>query len=451
MRAIPDGPSSASSSRSAPSDADIRAALDRLLASPLLQKSERRRDFLRYVVEETLAGRAGRIKGYTIGTEVFGRDESFDANTDPIVRLEAINLRHVLDSYSLDEGQAEPVRISVPKGGYVPRFDWYHLPDPPPMEAPAQDMDEASGARAVTDLWAAPGTVDPGQDGSGGIQRSRVLIPAMMGLIAVLAGICVAGWLYWPRAEQAIAATTPALVVLPFEPLSKGDDDRYLAAGLHQEMIATLQRFPGFRLYSTPVGAGLSQRPPVAVADDLGVAYVLSGSVRIEDDVIQIAAQLFDAGSGRVIWSRPYDRAPEPAALIELQQDMAQIIATELGQPYGVVNSGPSALRGRRGTRQPGRVFLRAAGPGLPAVLCRGRVRPLAGLPARGRDARSAVCRSLGHAGLDRRDGQQFRLHGCAVFRGVRPGPAICHPSLPAGAGQSAGPDRDVGGPSRPG
>src|SRR3954467_8467115 len=57
----------------------VRDALRRILDSPDFEVTERNRRFLSYVVEETLAGRAKRIKGYTIAVSVFNRGESFDA------------------------------------------------------------------------------------------------------------------------------------------------------------------------------------------------------------------------------------------------------------------------------------------------------------------------------------------------------------------------------------
>ncbi len=76
---------------------EIREALERILTSADFSASERNRRFLRYVVEETLSGRADRIKGYSIAVEVFERDESFDPQVDPIVRIEAGRLRRSLD------------------------------------------------------------------------------------------------------------------------------------------------------------------------------------------------------------------------------------------------------------------------------------------------------------------------------------------------------------------
>ena len=69
-----------------------------------------------------MAGRGDRIKAYSIAVEVFGRGVSFDPQTDPIVRIEAGHLRRALERYYLTAGHADPILITIPKGGYVPTF-----------------------------------------------------------------------------------------------------------------------------------------------------------------------------------------------------------------------------------------------------------------------------------------------------------------------------------------
>jgi adenylate cyclase len=100
----------------------VRAELRRVLGSPSFDASERNRSFLAYVVEESLAGRADRIKAYSIATSVFGRDERFDPQVDSIVRIEAGRLRRSLERYYLTDGRASRIRIDIPRGGYVPVF-----------------------------------------------------------------------------------------------------------------------------------------------------------------------------------------------------------------------------------------------------------------------------------------------------------------------------------------
>jgi adenylate cyclase len=104
-----------------PTPEAIRTQLGSILASPEFQLPERGRAFLRYIVEESLAGRAKRIKAYSIAVEVFGRDEGITPD-DPVVRIEAARLRRALERYYLVAGQSDPIRIDIPKGSYVPVF-----------------------------------------------------------------------------------------------------------------------------------------------------------------------------------------------------------------------------------------------------------------------------------------------------------------------------------------
>lgn len=106
----------------------IRGELARILASPAFDASLRNREFLRFVVEETLAGRAQRIKAYAIATGVFGRGGDFDPQLDSIVRIEAGRLRRSLERYYLTKGQHSEWRIAIPRGSYVPSFDHHPAP-----------------------------------------------------------------------------------------------------------------------------------------------------------------------------------------------------------------------------------------------------------------------------------------------------------------------------------
>lgn len=108
--------------REAVSGEAVRDELARILASPRFDASERNRQFLGYVVAEALAGRADRIKAYTVATEVFGRDQKFDPQLDSIVRIEAGRLRRSLERYYLTDGRASSLRIDIPRGGYAPVF-----------------------------------------------------------------------------------------------------------------------------------------------------------------------------------------------------------------------------------------------------------------------------------------------------------------------------------------
>ncbi len=106
-----------------PCEDEIRAQLHRIITSTEFPNVGRGAAFLTFIVEEALAGRSSRIKGYTIALEVFKRDEKF-TQEDNVVRIQAGRLRRVLERYYLTAGQADPIRIDIPKGGYAPVFTW---------------------------------------------------------------------------------------------------------------------------------------------------------------------------------------------------------------------------------------------------------------------------------------------------------------------------------------
>src|SRR5450631_517888 len=109
--------------------------LARVLRSESFQRSQRYCQFLSYIVEQTLRGKAGEINEITLAAAVFGRSASgFDAQRDPIVRVEAARLRDKLARYYAGDGANSRMRITIPKGRYRPIF--------------IEQRDEADGAPA---------------------------------------------------------------------------------------------------------------------------------------------------------------------------------------------------------------------------------------------------------------------------------------------------------------
>ena len=313
-----------------PSRDEVRAQMRRILADPTLQASPRRRELLRFVVEETLAGRADRLKGFTIALAVFGRQDDFDPQSDPVVRVEARRLRRDLGSYYVTAGKRDPLVISIPKGGYVPHFEWREADrarDGSPDVDLSDSDDEAASPTAAGGAFR-------------GARRAAALIAAA---ILVVAG---SAWL-WLRAPDGTTAEGadgpahgPAVIVLPFEALSAREDDRFLAAGVTQELITNLMRFPDFRLFSVPASFRQSaSADPVHLGRSLGVSYAVKGGIRSNASAVRVSAQLVDARTSRVIWSETYDRPLTPSDLLKVQGELAASIATTLGQPYGIVKN----------------------------------------------------------------------------------------------------------------
>jgi len=115
---------------------EIIEHLETILADRRFAGAERNARFLRSVVEKTLAGHAREIKEVTIALEVYGRAGDYDPKSDSIVRVEATRLRQKLRSYYENEGRNEAIRIHLPSGSYVPRFERVgEVPPEPPAAA----------------------------------------------------------------------------------------------------------------------------------------------------------------------------------------------------------------------------------------------------------------------------------------------------------------------------
>jgi hypothetical protein len=105
---------------------DIREGLRRIVNSSPFRDAYRLSSFLSFIVEMTLMGDGKKLKAYTIAVEALGRGTDFDPQIDPIVRVEAVRLRHALARYYSGTGRDDPLVIEVPRGSYVPAFRRRH-------------------------------------------------------------------------------------------------------------------------------------------------------------------------------------------------------------------------------------------------------------------------------------------------------------------------------------
>ncbi len=315
-----------------PSPAEVRDQVQRILDSPSFEASDRRRRFLGYVVDELLAGRADRLKGYSIATAVFDRDDSFDPQTDPVVRLEARRLRRGLEHYYLTAGRDDPIRIEIPKGGYAPTCER-----------------RVSALADLSPAPAAPGPSDapPPTAGRVRIRRHWRATTSLAILLSALAGLAVmTAWLWLTHvaagpnvASQAqdLQLAGPAVAVVPFDDLSGTERGRLFAGGLTQDLIASLLRFQDLRVYEVP-GSGQGRAAPGGRGQQLEIRYEIKGSVRLTSDRIRLAVQLLEAGSGRYLWSETYDRRLTSEDVFAVQAELAAELAGHLAEPYGVVH-----------------------------------------------------------------------------------------------------------------
>jgi Tol biopolymer transport system component len=133
------GAKSQLSSSLRPSPSEIRAELNKILASDVFIRSERLSGLLSYVVERTLEGNQHILKEQTIAQDFFGRGSDFEGAADPIVRVEARRLRDKLREYYADAA-SDSIIVGLPKGSYVPSFE--RNPATTPVIVPSPEKPE---------------------------------------------------------------------------------------------------------------------------------------------------------------------------------------------------------------------------------------------------------------------------------------------------------------------
>jgi adenylate cyclase len=307
----------------------VRAQLQCIVGCREFDASERNRRFLQYVVEETLSGRTERIKAYSVATSVFGRDASFDPQTDPIIRIEASRLRRSLERYYLTAGKHDPVRIEIPKGSYVPTFSSNvdeHIP-------------EGVDAAPATSSSAIPVKVEVG--GIGWRRRIATATGLLVVLVLAWLGVSWAGTyppFSAPRQSAAVVDHGPAILVAPFDNDGGNAVDATLVRGFTREVIIGLTRFDNLFVFgpATSLGYGASADSPVSVPG-LPVDFVVTGGVTVTENRLRVGVTLLDAKTGRNLWSDVIEHELTAGGIIEAREIIANRVVRTLAQPYGIV------------------------------------------------------------------------------------------------------------------
>ena len=284
---VPEAPPHASGTSHAepdfhqPTPKQVREELDRILQYSGYFRSTRSKNFLKYITDQTLAGNSRRLKQYLIATEVLGRGSDFDPDTDPVVRLEATKLRRALDDYYLREGANDPVRISIPKGSYVPAFERI---DP-----------DAHGARDAAAL-----RIDSHMVTSGVRQR---------------------------------------LLILPFNVQTETQPCQALAHGSREQLIVELARYRDISVIAQPQSEDLlgASTDRILADKNMQAGFAMSGSVRQDDECIRLTVRLHELQAGSIIWIECFDFDASTNPRLQAEDKVARSIAGSIADYYGVI------------------------------------------------------------------------------------------------------------------
>lgn len=284
----------------------VKEHLSALLASPEFADSARLSRFLKYVVEQTLGGHAAALKEYLVGVDVFDRASDYDPKTDPVVRVEARQLRFKLAAYYAAAGSPPDIVISIPKGGYGARFE--RNASPPAVDAPV----------AIVPAGSLVLNTSRGR-------RSTIVLLALAGVV----GMAALAW----RAFRPISLPPPSIAVLPFISSGGNQDNEYFNDGLADEITDGLARLHTLRVIARSSAFQFRGKSVDAreVGRQLNVTSLLEGRVSREGDRVKIVMQLVRTSDGSLIWSQVYER--RLADVFAVQSEVASRIAADLGVP----------------------------------------------------------------------------------------------------------------------
>jgi TolB-like protein/Tfp pilus assembly protein PilF len=298
---------------SAPNGDVVQAQVDKILASPGFATSGRHSKLLRHLVSMSLVGRGAEIKEYALGVDLFGRGDSFDPQTDAIVRTEVSRLRAKLKVYYSSDGRDDAVIVDLPARSYAPVFRLRESP----VEATVETVEPvvADAPPAVAHRW------------------NRLWIVA--GLL--IAGALISGAPYWlslasANGGQPVATDeVTSIAVLPFV---NSDGDREIEQftdGLTEEVIETLAEIDGLRVVSRTSAfqfKGKHEDDLRTVARKLNVGAVLEGAVRRSGTHLRITARLVNGAEGYQYYSHVYEHELKNAFTV--QREIAAHVANVL-------------------------------------------------------------------------------------------------------------------------
>lgn len=303
-------------------EADLRSALAHVIQSAAFNSSPRLAELLTYLVEQTVQGHADRLKGYTIALDVFGRDESFDPGSDSLVRVQMSRLRKALAEYYAHEGRDESRQISIPRGSYVPELI---------------EHAESESAATKNEAISSPESADL-KEPAGQLRQNRKSW-ALLGLLVVMV---VALLYYWQREPArghgaGVMPQGPTVYVVPFSVDAQSREALRIREGLRFDLTNYLTQFPNIAVVDVE-SVDQFRKSPKGRLNRPQAAFMLDGSVATAGNRLKINTRLLRVADGVVVWSRSSEAIEyRPTQIIDQISNIALGVASQLGQPYGVI------------------------------------------------------------------------------------------------------------------
>ncbi|MBI4906667.1 MAG: tetratricopeptide repeat protein [Acidobacteria bacterium] len=274
----------------------VRGQLEKTLSSKTFESSPQLCRFLRFLVDQEIAGRGAELKEFVLAMEVFGKGDSFDPRVDTVVRTEARRLRQKLMEYYQSEGRGDAIEIILPKGCYRAVFQ----PPRPEVSSPSRSS-----------------TVP---------HRSSRWIATAIGISLLAAG----GYWLWARRQPAGRVRLPSIAVIPLESLSADPEQEHFADGMTDALVTDLAKIQALSVISrtSMLQYKKTKKRVLEIGRELKADYVVEGTVTRAGDRIRITAQLIAAPSDRHLWADSFERSGRD--ILGMQGEIAQAIANHV-------------------------------------------------------------------------------------------------------------------------
>ncbi len=258
----------------------VNEQLDRILSAEIFQNSKTLTQFLRFVVEETLQGRARDLKEYTIAVKVLAKKSGFNPQADPVVRIHAGRLRRNLNEYYIGAGKDDEIVISIPKGTYIPEFN----------------SRSVSGSPAISF-----------SDNHNHVIRKK-----------------------------------PTIAVLPFRnnsPAPANNNAVFFEDGLSDQLSTELARYSELSVVSYYSCRSIADR--ITDVREAGLVldakYILTGSVQSNAKQLRVRVQMVVSETREQLWAGSYERKSTVLDLFEIQDDIVTKVLSQVTGYYGAI------------------------------------------------------------------------------------------------------------------
>jgi hypothetical protein len=248
----------------------VQQQLEKLLATSHFSSSRRYPSFLRFVVNNALAGQTDVLKERILGVEIFGRHADYDTATDPIVRVTAAEIRKRIEQYYQEAGHDSEIRITLLAGSYVPQFS-----------LPAKNNGQAIEPVISSSLTLPATLLDVRETKTANVRATKSAVAFRTILSAVVLTILGAsGYFAWRALHPPMAKTFWAPFVASGEPA--------LFCIADQSQYSTIKlRDAGDPQHETT----LNDRLTTVVIDDVGPLINIAGLLRSYGKTYRVQAE----------------------------------------------------------------------------------------------------------------------------------------------------------------